>query len=139
MAVFRRGQKCVIFPRNCKFANLIQYNTQDIRCYSVILAQVTLFWNPKKSLFFCPKSFKMCVNREKSLITQQNSVCLGLKFLSHSKLFGECPSRLCATSATLFNSKILILCEKIKHDDDKNLVVCGVHCDHVLEGECGRC
>ena len=49
---FGEGHKCVVFARNCKFANLIQYNMQYIPCYSALL--------------FCPKSSKKCVNRGKS-------------------------------------------------------------------------
>ena len=33
---FGEGHKCVVFARNCKFANLIQYNMQYIPCYSAL-------------------------------------------------------------------------------------------------------
>ena len=35
--------KCVVFGRNCKFANLTQYNMQYKPCNSAPLAQETLF------------------------------------------------------------------------------------------------
>ena len=42
------GDKCVVFARNCKFANLIQYDMQYTPCNSALLAQKTLFLTPKK-------------------------------------------------------------------------------------------
>ena len=39
--------KYVVFARNCKFANLIQYNMQYVPCYSELLAQETLFLTQK--------------------------------------------------------------------------------------------
>ena len=40
--------KCVIFARNHKFANLTQKNMQFILCNSTLLAQETLFLFQKK-------------------------------------------------------------------------------------------
>ena len=57
--------KCVVFARNCKFANIIQYNMQYIPCNSALLAQETTVFNPTQN-FFCPKSSKKCVNWNKS-------------------------------------------------------------------------
>ena len=40
--------KCVVFARNYKFANLAQYSMQYIICNSAFLAQETLFLTQKK-------------------------------------------------------------------------------------------
>ena len=37
--------KCLVFARNCKFANSTQHNMQYISCNSALLAQETLFWS----------------------------------------------------------------------------------------------
>ena len=50
--------KCVVFARNCKFANLIQYDMQYIRFNNALLAQETLS-------LFSPQSPKKCVTRDK--------------------------------------------------------------------------
>ena len=41
--------KCVIFARNCKFANFTQYNLQYILCNSVHFAQETLYFTHKNA------------------------------------------------------------------------------------------
>ena len=72
LAAFRRGQKwpqkfssgyvrdkCVVFARNCKLANLIECNIQYISCKNAFLAPEKLFLTLKKTLFFVqsvPKS-----------------------------------------------------------------------------------
>ena len=43
MKIYYFHDKCVIFARNRKFANLTQYNMQSIPCNSELLAQETLF------------------------------------------------------------------------------------------------
>ena len=43
--------KCVVFARYYKFANLNQYNVQHILCDSALHAQETLFLTPKKRFF----------------------------------------------------------------------------------------
>ena len=43
-------EKCVVFARNCKFDNLIQYNMQYISCGNALLAQETLLLS-QKTLF----------------------------------------------------------------------------------------
>ena len=48
--------KCVVFARNCKFANLTQYNMQNIPCNSAFLAQETLFLTKKNT--FLPKDLQ---------------------------------------------------------------------------------
>ena len=55
---------------------------------------------PKKSTFLL-KVFQKVHKSRQSLIWRQNSVRKGLKFSSQPKLFGEDPSRLRATFATL--------------------------------------
>ena len=67
---------------------------QYIPCNNALLAQEALFL-PKKTLIL-PKDLQKKVRK-----LRQNSVCLGLKFSSESKLFSESPSRRPATSATL--------------------------------------
>ena len=56
--------KCVIFARNCKFANLIQYNMQYILCNNALLAQETLLLSKEST--FMPKGSNKCVNCDKS-------------------------------------------------------------------------
>ena len=51
--------------RNCKFANLIQYNMQYIPCNSALLAQKNIVVVPKKAPF-CPRSPKKSIKRDKS-------------------------------------------------------------------------
>ena len=41
--VYYFRDKCVVFARNCKFANLTQYDMQYMPCNSAFLAQETLF------------------------------------------------------------------------------------------------
>ena len=54
--------KCVVFARNRKFANLTRYNMQYIIVH--FLPKKHCFW-PKKALF-CQKISKKCVNSDKS-------------------------------------------------------------------------
>ena len=49
--------KCVVFARNSKFANLTQWNMQYIPCNSALLAQKTLFLT-QKGTFFAQRSPK---------------------------------------------------------------------------------
>ena len=53
--------KCVVFTRNFKFSNLIQYNMQYKICNNVLLAQETLLL-PQKSTIFLPKSAYIATN-----------------------------------------------------------------------------
>ena len=55
---------CVVCTRNCKFANLAQYNMQKT-CNSALLPLRNTFVVPKKALF-CPNSSKKCINCDKS-------------------------------------------------------------------------
>ena len=57
------SHKCVIFVRNCKFANQIQYIMQYVPCDSALLAQETLFLTQKGT--FLPKDLqKVCKSRQ---------------------------------------------------------------------------
>ena len=51
--------KCVVFARNCKFANLIQYDMQYTPCNSALLAKKNAVFDPQKT-------HKKCANRNKS-------------------------------------------------------------------------
>jgi len=62
------------------------------------LSKKRCFW-PKKALL--TKDFQKVRKSRQILISRQNSVCWGLRFLSESKLFGGGPSHLRTTSATL--------------------------------------
>ena len=42
--------KCIVFARNCKVANLIQYNMQYIPCNNDLLAQESLLLTQKSSV-----------------------------------------------------------------------------------------
>ena len=48
------GDNCVIFARNCKFANSFHCNMQYIPCNSALPAKATQFFTQKA--LFCPKS-----------------------------------------------------------------------------------
>ena len=63
--IYNFRDKCVIFARNHKFANLTQKNMQFILCNSTLLAQETLFLTQKGTLF-AQRSPKKCVNCDKS-------------------------------------------------------------------------
>ena len=43
--------KCVVLPRNCKIANLTQYNMQYIPYNSALLARKTLYLTLKSTFF----------------------------------------------------------------------------------------
>ena len=98
--------KCVAFARNFKLAILIQYSMQYIPCISALLAQETVFLT-QKSTFFAQRFPKVRKSR-------QNSACYGLRFSSRPKLFGEGPSCLRTTSATLLFFGMLLKSEQ--HD-----------------------
>ena len=51
MHIYNFHDKCVVFARNHKFANLTQYNMQCIPCKSALRAQGTLFLAKKGSFF----------------------------------------------------------------------------------------
>ena len=55
----------IAIARNCKFANLIQYNMQYMPCNSALLAEKTLFLT-QIGTFFPQKISKKCVYRNKS-------------------------------------------------------------------------
>ena len=90
-----------------------------IPCNSALLAQETMFLTQKG---ICPKISKKCVNRD-NLNSRQNSVCLGLKFSSESKLFGGGPPCPRTTSVTLITiitiltilQSLLIITASITH------------------------
>ena len=98
--------KCVTFARNCKLSILIQCNMQYIPCISALLAQETVFLTPK-STFFAQRFPKVRKSR-------QNSACYGLRFSPSPNLFGEGPSCLRTTSATLLFFGMLL---KSEHHD----------------------
>ena len=58
--------KCIVFARNCKFANLIQYSKQYVPCNDALLAQETLLLSQVFQ--------KVCKSRQ-TLNSRQNSVC----------------------------------------------------------------
>ena len=88
--IYNFRDKCVFLR---VIANLQISNMQYIPCNSALLAQETLFLTQKGT--FLPK------NLQKVSKSRQNSVCLCLKFLFESKLFGRCHQCSRATSATL--------------------------------------
>ena len=51
MKIFVKRDNCVVFARNRKFANLIQYNMQYKPCNSALLAQETMFLTQKGTFF----------------------------------------------------------------------------------------
>ena len=59
--IYHIRDKCVVFARNCIFANLTQYNMQNIPCNSAFLAQETLAVFDSKKHLFCTKISKKCV------------------------------------------------------------------------------
>ena len=65
--------KCFAFARNCKFANLTQYNMQYIPVIVHFLPKEHCFW-PKKALFLS-KDFQIVRNSGQILLSRQNSVC----------------------------------------------------------------
>ena len=79
---------------------------QYIPCNSALLAQETPFLT-QKGTFFAQDLQKVRESRQ-ILLSQKNTVCKGLKFELKSKLFGESPSCLPATSATLYPAKVQI-------------------------------
>ena len=60
--------KCFVFARNRKFANLTQYNMQYILCNSALLAQETLFFTQKG--IFLPEDFQKVRKSRQILISQ---------------------------------------------------------------------
>ena len=105
---FRQQRICYLrdkcfFARNCKFASLLEYNMQYNPCNSELLKN-TVFFPPKKLVL--PELFQKVRKWEQILISGQNSVCQGWKFLSESKLFGRWHLCSRATSATLLGSSI---------------------------------
>ena len=95
-----------IFATNASFLRVISnfriWLSKICNIYDVIV-----HFLPKKHCFYpkrhflCPKISKKSAEIATNLNSRQNSVCLGLKFLSESKLFGGCHPCSRATSATL--------------------------------------
>ena len=77
--------KCVVFARKCKFANLIQYNMQYIPWNTAHLAQETLFLT-KKSTSFCPKTPQKCKIATNLNIATKKHI-LGLKIFFRIQTF----------------------------------------------------
>ena len=104
LAAFRRGKKrpqkfrraricyfrdkCIVFARKCKIANLVQYTMQYIPWNSASLAQETLFLNQRST--FLAKSFPKSKLRQ-ILISRQNSV-LGPKIFLWVQTFWQMPA-----------------------------------------------
>ena len=75
---------------------------QNIPCNSLLLARdASFFYLKKKLTFFAQRLPKSVCKSRQILISRQKSICQGLKLSSESKLFGEGPSCLRTTSATL--------------------------------------
>ena len=74
---------------------------QYIPCINVLLTQETLLLSQKSTLL--PHFLQKVPNSRQILISRQNSLCKCLKFSSKSKLFGEGPSCLRTTFATLLS------------------------------------
>ena len=91
---------------------------QYIPCNSALLAQEALLL-PKKALL-CPKISKKSAYIATNLNSRQNSVCLGLKFSSESKLFGGCHPCYRATSATLMTMMMVVLVVVVNNENDDN-------------------
>ena len=63
--------KCVVFAQICKI-NSVKYAIYP--CNSALLAQETLFFDPKRH-FCCPKISKKCVNRDKLAHVWASNFC----------------------------------------------------------------
>ena len=74
-------------------------------CYT-FCQENTVSYQKKKLLLF--KALQKMHKWPPISISRQNSSCQGLRFLSEFKLFGKGPSRLHATSATLFENVLLL-------------------------------
>ena len=85
-----------------------KFNSEEyIPFDSALLAQETLF---QKSTFL-PKVLQKVRQLQQILISRQYNVYKGMKFSSESKLFGEGPSHLRTTSATLNRASTKIASE----------------------------
>ena len=79
--------KFLVFARNCKLANLTQYNLQYPPCNAAFLVQETLFLTQTNT--FLPKDFQKVRKSRQILISPQNM--LGLKIFVGVQTFRRRP------------------------------------------------